>query len=86
MDDPVFATAHEIAHAIRQRQVSVREVVEAHLSQIARHNPAVNAIVTLDEAGTRERAEAADEALARNEVWGPLHGAPLSIADVHSLC
>ena len=57
MDELVFRSAHDLAQAIRQKQVSSVEVVEAHLAQIARHNPALNAIVTLDEEGARRRAQ-----------------------------
>jgi amidase len=83
MDSLVFAPAHELATAIRQRHVSASEVLEAHLAQIARHNPTLNAIVTLDEDRAKQRAQAADAALARGEVWGPLHGVPITLKDVH---
>ena len=45
--------------------------------------PALNAIVTLDTDGARKRAQAADAALARGEVWGPLHGVPFTLKDMH---
>jgi len=80
-EDLLFATACELAAVIRERRVSATEVLEAYLSQIARHNPALNAIVTLDEERARARAIAADKALARGEVWGPLHGVPVTIKD-----
>jgi amidase len=65
MNDLTFLTATQLAQAIRERQVSAVQVLEAHLDQIARHNPALNAIVTLDEANACERARQADAALAR---------------------
>lgn len=83
MDSLVFATAGELAEAIREREVSAVEVLDAYLAHIARHNPALNAIVTLDEEGARRRAQAADEALANGEIWGPLHGVPITLKDVH---
>jgi amidase len=55
--------------------------VNAYLEQIAKHNPKLNAIVTLDEGGTRDRARQADEALARGESWGALQGVPITIKD-----
>ena len=70
----VFAPAHVLVEAIRRREVSSVEVVEAYLAQIARHNPDLKAVVTLDEDGARIRAREADAALARGEEWGPLHG------------
>ena len=59
MDDPIFASAHELATAIQNREVSSAEVVDAHLAQIDRHNARLNAVVTLDEDGARERAQEA---------------------------
>lgn len=81
MDDPTFAAAVEQAAAIRDRELSAVELLNIHLERIARHNPALNAIVTLDEARARTRAQEADAALARGESWGPLHGVPVTIKD-----
>lgn len=80
MIDP-FSTASEFAAAIRLRRASASEVLEMYLARIAKHNPALNAICTLDESGARRRAREADAALARGELWGPLHGVPMTIKD-----
>jgi amidase len=76
-----FSTASEIAAAIRARQVSALEVVEMYLGRIARLNPQLNAICTLTADDARARARLADQAIARGESWGPLHGVPLVIKD-----
>ena len=81
MSDLVFLSASELAETIRAREVSAAEVLEAHLAHIEEHNPALNAIVTLDADGARRRAKQADQALARGETWGPLHGVPVTIKD-----
>ena len=81
MNEIVFMPAHELARTIRERRLSSREVLEAHLRQIKRYNPSVNAIVTLDEERAWQRAQQADDALGRGEVWGPLHGVPVTIKD-----
>ncbi|HWI35403.1 MAG TPA: amidase family protein [Burkholderiales bacterium] len=78
--DP-FSSATELAAAIRARRVEAREVVELYLSRIEKHNGALNAVCTLDAAGARQRAREADEALKRGEIWGPLHGVPMTIKD-----
>ncbi len=78
---PIFASATRIATAVRTGEVSAAEVVEAHLAHIHRHNPGLNAIVTLDEEGARAAAHAADEARVRGESLGPLHGVPVTIKD-----
>ena len=83
MNDLTFVPAHELATMIRQRHVSSVEVLEAHLAQITQHNPAIHAIVTLDEDGARQRAKAADVALGQGQVWGPLHGVPITLEDAH---
>ena len=84
MNDITFMTTQQLATLIRERRVSTVEVLEAYLAQIAQHNPTLNAIVTLDEEGARQRAQAADAALMRNEVWGPLHGVPITLEDAHA--
>jgi amidase len=81
MDNLVFASIQELAEAIHQRQVSSVEVVEAHLAQIDRHNPRLNVIVLLDREAALNRAREADAALAHGEVWGSLHGVPITIKD-----
>jgi amidase len=74
--------ATELATAIRDREVSCVEVMRAHLARIDAVNPALNAIVTLDpELGLRGAA-AADDALARHEATGVLHGLPMAIKDL----
>src|SRR5215210_1305932 len=56
--------------------------MEAHLSQIERVNPKVNAIVTLTAERAMARAFAADEALGRAEAVEPLHGLPVAHKDL----
>src|SRR2546421_7333242 len=80
----VFSSTTQLADAIRARHVSATEVLEAHLAQIDTHNPALNAIVTIDAERAYERAREADEALARGQVWGPLHGVPFTLKDAHA--
>lgn len=77
-----FLTACETAALIRGRQLSAREVLEAHLAQIGRVNPQVNAIVTLAAEQAREQARRADEAQARGDALGPLHGLPFVSKDL----
>ena len=75
--------AGDLAAAIRDRKVSVREVMVAYLDHIERTNPDYNAIVSLR---PREillaEADAADGQVARGETIGPLHGVPQAIKDL----
>ncbi|WP_322510870.1 amidase [Chloroflexus sp.] len=80
--DLCLQPATAIARLIRQRAISAREVLEAHLARIEALNPLVNAIVTLDVEGARARASAIDEALDRGEDPGPLAGLPVAHKDL----
>ncbi|TYB41168.1 amidase [Actinomadura chibensis] len=79
-----FASARELARRIRARELSAREVVRAHLDQIERTNPRVNAIVTLVAERALDQARDADERLARGAAPGPLHGLPVAHKDTHA--
>src|SRR5258708_13368217 len=74
--------AAELARMIRRKEVSAREVMEAHLRQIERVNPKVNAIVTLIGDRSLEQARKADEAQARGMALRPLHGLPTAHKDL----
>src|SRR5690242_20192964 len=69
---------------LRARELSARELLDAHLDRIERFDPSVNAVVTLDAAGARAAADAADAALAAGEPLGPLHGLPVAHKDTHA--
>jgi aspartyl-tRNA(Asn)/glutamyl-tRNA(Gln) amidotransferase subunit A len=81
MDELMYASATAMAQAIRDKRVSATEVVEAHLQRIEAVNPALNAVVQVAGARARLEALAADQALARGELRGPLHGVPMTIKD-----
>jgi len=83
-DDLCFRPATELAALLRDREISARELLEAHLDRIERVNPSVNAVVTLDADGARAAADAADAALAAREPVGPLHGLPVAHKDTHA--
>jgi len=80
--DICFMTATELARCLRAKELSAREVMEAHLTQIERVNPTVNAIVTLLPERAMAGARAADEALAHGVAVGPLHGLPIAHKDL----
>ena len=80
-----FATASDIAQWIRTREISARDVMAAHLEQIERVNPKVNAIVTmLDGDELLDKASYSDDVLSKEgpDDLGPLHGLPVGIKDL----
>jgi amidase len=80
-DELNFMTARELARRIRARELSAVEVLQAHLAQIERVNPVINAIITLLPERALADAHAADAALARGDDVGPLHGLPIAHKD-----
>jgi amidase len=78
-EEIVFMSARDQARLIRERKLSAREVMIAHLEQIERINPQVNAIVSLlNPEVAIERANEADRATPS----GPLHGLPIAFKDL----
>jgi amidase len=77
-----FRTATDLARMVAAKEISARELLDAHLAQIERVNPTVNAIVTLTPERALDAADAADRALARGEPLGPLHGLPVAHKDL----
>ena len=79
--DLAFRPAGELARMIRDKEISAAALLEHYLERLGRFNPALNAVVATDLDAARARAREADAALARGELWGPLHGVPMTIKD-----
>lgn len=84
MDDVCFATAREMAAALRAGEISARELTRAHLDRIEAANPRVNAVVTLTAERALAEAAAADARFAAGEDLPPLHGIPMAHKDTHA--
>lgn len=80
--DICFLPATEIAAMIRAKEISAVEVTRAVLDRIAKLNPELNAYCTLAEDESFKSAKRADDALARGDEPGPLHGVPVSVKDL----
>jgi len=81
MDDVLYVSAATLARAIRRKEVSSAEVVQAYLQRIDAVNPTLNVVVHLCADAALAEARAADGALARGQPIGPLHGVPMTIKD-----
>ena len=77
-----YTPATQLAAAIRTKQVSPVEVVDAVLARIERLNPRLNAYCTVTADLARATARAAEAAVLRREALGPLHGVPYSLKDL----
>ena len=80
--DLVNLSAVEMVRLVRAKDITAKELMEAHLLQIERVNPKVNAIVTLLPDLAIEKAEETDLAIARGEDVGILQGLPVAHKDL----
>jgi amidase len=78
----MFASASELARAIRSREISPVEVLDNFAARIEQRNASVNAFVFLDLDQARERARAAELAVVQGAPLGPLHGVPTAMKDL----
>src|ERR1700736_912291 len=74
-------TLIEMAERVSSRKISPVELVDAHLHQIERANPQINAFVMLLADQAREAARKAEQALMNGGELGPLHGVPVTVKD-----
>src|SRR5258705_12173138 len=80
-----FRSAKELAADIRKKKIGCLELLDLYLQRVEKHNPELNAIIAMDVEGARKRARAADRALGRKQVWGPLHGVPMTIKESYDV-
>ncbi len=74
-------SAADLAQAIRTKQTSSREVVQAHLGRIAAVNDSIRAVTAVLDESALAAADAADRAVAAGEPLGPLHGVPITVKE-----
>jgi amidase len=79
--DPNFGAATEAVKAVRGGVISSRELTEHVFKRIRKHNPKINAFVTLLEEQAMEQAKKADELTARQKASAKLHGLPIVVKD-----
>ncbi len=82
MDEFAFQSAVNLVKAIQDRKITSSELLELYIERHDRLNPRINAIVETDFENARIRARQADQALAKGENWGPLHGLPMTIKEL----
>jgi Asp-tRNA(Asn)/Glu-tRNA(Gln) amidotransferase A subunit family amidase len=85
MNDLLSLPAVSMAEKIRTKEISPLELVDAHLIQIEKLNPILNAFVRVDSARARQLARDAESAVMSGKSLGPLHGVPLSIKSTISV-
>jgi amidase len=85
MLDLPFRSARQLATSLRSKKLGCLELLDLYLARVEKYDGALNAIVVRDFERARTRARAADRALARGQVWGPLHGIPMTIKESYDV-
>ena len=80
-----LGSASALAAALRAGRISSVELLRAYLDRVDRYNPGLNAIVVDDRDAALKRARAADRARAKGELWGLLHGLPMTVKESFDL-
>ena len=82
MSELIYKSAAELSESLAKKEVSAREVTQAHLDQINKVDKAVHAFLYVDTEGALSQADQVDAARAKGENLGPLAGVPLALKDI----
>ena len=82
MSELIYKSAAQLSESLAKKEVSAREVTQAHLDQIAKVDKAVHAFLFVDTEGALAQADQVDAARAKGENLGPLAGVPLALKDI----
>src|SRR5215475_5472822 len=85
MLDVPFRSARQLAADVRRRKIGCVELLDLYLARVEKYDGAINAVVVKDVERARRRARAADRALAKGDVWGPLHGLPITVKESYDV-
>ena len=78
MSDLVFKPALELGRLLKKRKLSAVELLGECLTQYARHNERINAVILTDLSRARAAAAAADKRIAKGEMLSPFDGVPMT--------
>jgi len=82
MSELIYKSAAQLSESLAKKEVSAREVTQAHLDQIAKVDKAVHAFLFVDTEGALAQADQVDAARSKGENLGPLAGVPLALKDI----
>src|SRR5207244_6932745 len=77
--------ARQLAADSKKKQLGCLELLDLYLARVEKYDGALNAVVVRDFDRARTRARAADRALSKRAVWGPLHGVPMTIKESYDV-
>ena len=77
-----FLPVTELSDLVRRKRVTSLQLTQMYIARIKRHDPVLQAVVTLLEDRALAQARAADAEIARGRYRGPLHGIPWGAKDL----
>ncbi len=81
MPEIAYLSALELAQKIKSGELGSVELTRIYIDRIEKYDGEINAVVVRTFADALHRAQLADEAVARGESTGPLHGVPMTIKE-----
>ena len=85
MTEMAFQSALQLGAIIRNKSISAVEMLEYFIARVEQYDGGINAVVVRDFDRARENAKAADAALAKDQIWGPLHGVPVTLKESYDV-
>ena len=85
MTEMAFQSALQLGAMIRNKSISAVEMLEYFIARVEQYDGGINAVVVRDFDRARENAKAADAALAKDQIWGPLHGVPVTLKESYDV-
>ena len=85
MTEMAFQSALQLGAMIRNKSISAIEMLEYFIARVEQYDGGINAVVVRDFDRARENAKAADAALAKDQIWGPLHGVPVTLKESYDV-
>jgi len=84
-DTLAFMPAVDLARMIREKEISSVELTRYFIDRIERYDETINAVVVRDFDRALSAAARADEALMRGDLFGPLHGLPMTVKEAYNV-
>ncbi len=82
IEDVAFYSVTQLAHLIRTRQITSRQLTEIYLERLRRYSPRLECTITITADRALEAARRADEEIASGSYRSPLHGIPWGAKDL----
>lgn len=79
MAQPIYSTIAETLAKLRRKEISLLELIAAHLDRIKQIQPRLNPFVHIDAESARARARDSESRIARGDKPRPLEGIPLTV-------